>query len=496
LEHNYSISKTFSEVYSGLSLDRPKLDKVRDLIRSRDIDILVIYCLDRISRDPVHFIILQEECERYNVSIEAVIESIDNSDLGKLISYIRGFAAKLEAAKIRERSMRGKREKARQGKLATGGPRLYGYDVVEGHRLINDTESEVIKRIFNWFAEGGYTLYEAVRQLNQERIPRPAGGKWSENTIYRLLIHPAYHGVTYAFRYKCQLKSGKKSKIIRDMSEWIEIPGATPAIVSKEVYDSALKRLDINRHRSPVNRKHQYLFAGGRLRCGTCGHSMTGSVKKKSGKPWLYYRCICNVKTNYYEKCSQSSISASKVESVVWDNLLSILDNPDMILENIRSRQTQDPATIEAEEFLLKNTINKYCDEENRLIELYVKKRITEVSFETLVEKVRENIIRQEKKLKELRTERESIERVTANTDKLPETARIFSKLLQAADYPLKVKALEALDIKVTYTPDKVIVIDGLLPVGATNLGEKIQVENRNTLSFHFVCKEKTASLA
>ncbi|MBN1176564.1 MAG: hypothetical protein JXA51_02665, partial [Dehalococcoidales bacterium] len=115
--------------------------------------------------------------------------------------------------------------------------------------------------------------------------------------------------------------------------------------------------------------------------------------------------------------------------------------------------------------------IQKAKEEELRYIQLYGKARINESTFETVIEKVRETIQAYEKKLRDLRLKRESMERVEANADKLIEAARVFSKVLHNADYPLKLKALEALDIQVTYTPEKDIVIDGLLPVGVTEFG-------------------------
>lgn len=116
-DKGYDIACHFSEAYSGLSLERPKLDELRALARSGAVDVLVVYCLDRLSRDPTHGVIITQELEKHHVRLEAVIEDVDNSELGKLISYIRGFASKLEAEKIKERTARGRKEKARQGKI-------------------------------------------------------------------------------------------------------------------------------------------------------------------------------------------------------------------------------------------------------------------------------------------------------------------------------------------------------------------------------------------
>ena len=80
-------------------------------MRDKEVEVVIAYTLDRLSRDPVHFIILQEELEKAGVGLILVTETIDSSDLGKLVTYIKGYAAKLEAQKIRERTTRGIRER-------------------------------------------------------------------------------------------------------------------------------------------------------------------------------------------------------------------------------------------------------------------------------------------------------------------------------------------------------------------------------------------------
>ena len=110
-DKGYDVTYRFNEAYSGLSLERPKLNELRELIRSGQIEVVVVYCLDRLSRDPTHGVMLTQEMEKYHVTMEAVTEDIDNSELGKLINYVRGYASKVEAEKIRERTMRGKRPK-------------------------------------------------------------------------------------------------------------------------------------------------------------------------------------------------------------------------------------------------------------------------------------------------------------------------------------------------------------------------------------------------
>ena len=128
---NYEVVHRYSETFSGLSLERPELDKLRELVRNEAIEVIVCYSLDRLSRDPGHGVIITQELEKYGVKLETVTEDVDNSELGKLISYIRGYASKVEAQKIRERTMRGKLARAKEGRIPSGsGSTIYGYDYV------------------------------------------------------------------------------------------------------------------------------------------------------------------------------------------------------------------------------------------------------------------------------------------------------------------------------------------------------------------------------
>jgi len=85
----YEVSHRFSEAYSGLSLERPELDNLRELVRDEIVDVIVCYSLDRLSRDPGHGVIITQELEKHSVKLETVTEDVDSSELGKLISYIR-----------------------------------------------------------------------------------------------------------------------------------------------------------------------------------------------------------------------------------------------------------------------------------------------------------------------------------------------------------------------------------------------------------------------
>ncbi|MFC1944918.1 recombinase family protein, partial [Chloroflexota bacterium] len=96
-DKGYEVTYKFSESYSGLDLDRPQLNELRELARASKVDVIVVYCLDRLSRNATHGVILRDELDKYNVVLESVTEDIDKSPLGEAITYLRGTFAQIEA---------------------------------------------------------------------------------------------------------------------------------------------------------------------------------------------------------------------------------------------------------------------------------------------------------------------------------------------------------------------------------------------------------------
>src|ERR671917_2565382 len=100
---------------------------MREAIRAREVDAVVAFAIDRLSRDPVHLGVVLSEAEHAGVPVEFVTEPLDTSPEGQLIRFVRGYAAKVEHMKIRERAMRGKRARVDAGKVPSQGVELYGY---------------------------------------------------------------------------------------------------------------------------------------------------------------------------------------------------------------------------------------------------------------------------------------------------------------------------------------------------------------------------------
>jgi site-specific DNA recombinase len=175
-QKDYQVVNQFSETFSGLTLDRPELIKLRNLIRTNNIDVLVIYCLDRLSRNATHGVILRDDLDKHHVILESVTEDIDKSPLGEAITYLRGTFAQIEAEKIRERTMIGKLAYVKEGKLPIGtGIGIYGYhwDKTSKNRTIIEQEAKIVHKIFT-MALRGSSFNKIAIDLNKESSPSQA----------------------------------------------------------------------------------------------------------------------------------------------------------------------------------------------------------------------------------------------------------------------------------------------------------------------------------
>lgn len=127
----------FADDYTGTKLDRPELDKVRDLARAGSINKVVAFELDRLARGMVKQILIEEEFAKWDVTVEYVLAEYEDNPEGRLQKNVRAVVAEYEREKIIERSIRGKRGRAKAGQINPGRVAKYGFDYVpdpDGHK--------------------------------------------------------------------------------------------------------------------------------------------------------------------------------------------------------------------------------------------------------------------------------------------------------------------------------------------------------------------------
>ena len=499
LDKGYTVTHQYSETYTGLSLDRPNLGDLRELIRNGDIDVIVVFCLDRLSRDPTHGVLIFQELEKCHVTIEAVTEDIDTSELGKLITYIRGFASKLEAEKIRERTMRGKRARALSGKIPGGGGRkFYGYDYIKGKesgqgiRKINDFEAQWVREVFHWLVDEGLSVNGITMRLRSLGVPTPAGSKyWRRQTVFRMLSNPAYIGKTYAFtkeyvepkrRMSEDSKRRKTRAIIRPKEEWIEVPNATPPIIDDYTFETAQAVLKRNKELATRNAKRQYLLSG-YIFCQKCGRRYQGYVKKwrDNGKlsEQRYYRCGGSQAIVTPEKCTNSQYNAPLLEKAVWGEIEKALADPDTVLVGLESMR--DSSRIDHLEKELETVNMQLKNRQKQKDRIHKAFHYTgdEDKFKHDIAEYNGELSRLQERQTTLQQSIQNIRDAEANYQGIKKACELVRNNLESLDYENKRFALEALKVRVTLAPDEAPLLTGLLPCKFVKPSSKHQWHSR-----------------
>ncbi len=347
-ERGWQVVRRIRDAGSGASLDRDGLGELRAALRQGEANAVVAYAVDRLSRSQNHIGILFDEFEGAGITLEFVTERFEDTAVGRFILAARAFIAEVEREKIAERTMRGKEERAKSGRIPQAtGRGLYGYhyDPSSGRRVINDVQATVVRRMFEEFAAGA-SIVGITNALNEEGAQTYTGREFSTWTVRNMLVNPAYAGRTIFKRTKSRYRrdpaSGKRRRIVelRNESEWIEVPDATPAIVSETLFDAVQARLLDPERRRAARRKHDYPL-GGVVRCAHCHSAMVGQTIQ--GK-YRYYRCRRAFAGRRRDRCPSRYVRAGALEHAVVREVTTVLSSPDVVLAELESRSGNEDA--------------------------------------------------------------------------------------------------------------------------------------------------------
>lgn len=450
---------------SGASLDRPGIEHVRQMMRSGDTDLVLSYAVDRLSRNQNQIGLLLDEADRYSVRLEFVTERFEDTSIGRFILSTRTFVAEVEREKILERTTRGKAERARSGRIpqATGkGFYGYSYDRQTGKRTVIASQAEIVLRIYGQFV-AGLSLSGVARRLNDDLVPAFSGGRWHPLTVRRMLLNETYTGRTVYRRTKVEgfrdPSTGKKRRKVaeRDPSAWIEVPDATPMIVSPELFARAQAILASpeRRHRG---RPSQTYRLRGRARCIKCDTPMTGQAL--GGGRWVYYRCRNSFASNAVVKCDARYIRKDDLEESVLTQLITVLTDPERLAEEARRFFGEDGQHSVLED--LTQAIRRVEEKQKRLAHMFVEGTMPEEILHTEAEQLRTQ--REELERKALNARRgasPSHETVVAQLPLIAEHIRLWAQTAEGEDFDL---LLRALDVHVFASRERAV-IEASVPI-------------------------------
>ena len=183
--------------YSGATLLRPALERLRDLAASGALDRLYVHSPDRLARRYAYQVLLVDELHHAGVEIVFLNRQIGTSPEDDLLLQVQGMVAEYERAKILERSRRGKRHAAKRGSLNVLAGAPYGYRYLSKHdggRVaryeIVEEQARVVQQVFEWVGRERASIGEVCRRLRQQASPTSRGKPVCLPACQRRVLNP------------------------------------------------------------------------------------------------------------------------------------------------------------------------------------------------------------------------------------------------------------------------------------------------------------------
>lgn len=476
--HNLEIAyECLDDGYSGMTLDRPGLDQVRDLAQSGSIEGVLILAPDRLSRKQANQIIVMEEFKKRNIQVIFTNQNFGDTPEDKLMLQIQGAVSEYEREKILDRMRRGIIHATKKGQVI-GINAPYGYRYVPKTKdtvarwEVNPEEAKKVQLIFNWYVHKGIKGTAIAKRLNDEAI-HSRTAKWWSNQIYAILKNEAYKGMAYMFKTrKIEQKRTAKSKdyrkhknsgtALRPREEWIGVP-VTP-IIDESTWNKAQELLKLNANRARRNNNvHEYLLRQ-LVVCGLCGSMASGYVSNKS----TYYSCGAKRNKNLYSKPHDELIQVSQrqFDEKVWAGLTELLSDPEnlkaQINKRLEAKKLNSPTNTPNNE--IDQELDKLALQEKRILDAFREEVISLDELKAQKEKITSRRKVLEAKKKTAPSPTEGLGRSKITLDMLGDVSARYQRVMPKSDFLTREKIVNRLVTSVTLLTNKAI-IRGNVPV-------------------------------
>jgi site-specific DNA recombinase len=389
------------EGYSGATLKRPGLDRLRDRVAMAAVECVLITAPDRLARNYVHQMLLVDELTQRGCQVEFVERPMSNAPHDQLLLQIRAAVAGYERTLIAERMRRGRQAKLRSSQLLPWTRAPYGY-LLDAERprdpsrvRLDPVQAAVVEQMFAWYGDPSQpvSLYEVAKRLSTAQLPTPRGGKrWNVASVRGTLRSPVYIGIAYSGRTRPVPARRRKSALQpvglgqseqpAPADEWIAVP--VPAIISQVIFEVVQQRLDRNiqmarRH----NTTYEYLLRG-LVSCGQCRLACSGRTLHPG-----YHYYFCRGRTDVLrlalgKRCTARYAPARVLDDLVWQDLCRVLSHPALIIHELERAQMGAwlPQALQARRQTLRDVLAQLERPQARLLDLYLAEVIEREEFE------------------------------------------------------------------------------------------------------------------
>lgn len=294
--------------FSGGTTNRPEFQKMMDSVRAGEVDVVVIYKLDRISRNKRDFWNLVHEFRQYNVTIVTATQFVEmqtsggRAATGVLMDFAE-YEREIDSERINGQ-IRAARMAGRWASAATP----YGYAKAQHAELVVDEEAA--KRVRFIFER--YLVIKSARQvaveLNERFGDKEPGKPWRTTHVYRILENIAYKGYV---GYKGREYKGIHAPLV-SAADWAK---AREVAMSNAVAEDGSRRIETVAEFKGI------------LKCGHCGGAMVPKFAMKGGKRYVYYKCQRD-EIRAVSTCPIRAIASHEIERPIWNELARILKTP------------------------------------------------------------------------------------------------------------------------------------------------------------------------
>ena len=348
--------------YSGATLERPGLERVRDLAAAGDIEVVLVHSPDRLSRKYAYQVLLIEELGRHGVETRFLNAPSSATAEDQLLVQFQGMIAEYERAQILERSRRGKRHRARAGEISVMGGAPYGYrylrkrDDAPASYVVVEAEARVVRDIYEHYTGTGWSIEGICRWLNEQGVAtRKAGARWGPSTVRQMLRNPAYRGTACFGKTRIVRGVARQKRVTRTLrmggavprrdsaprerprEEWIEIPVA--AIIDEPTFARAQELL----HENKVHARRRTIepsLVQGLVSCRKCGYAFSRISTRSTARRIQYYRCIGSDRWRHLAgpRCDARPVRQDLLDEVVWTEVFRLLEEPALIQQELDRR--------------------------------------------------------------------------------------------------------------------------------------------------------------
>jgi len=457
--------------------------------KNAQIQVVLAYAPDRMSRKYAYQILLIEELARHGVETRFLNAPQGATAEDQLLVQLQGMIAEYERAQILERSRRGKRHRARAGEISVLSGAPYGYryirksDEAPASYVVIDAEACVVRQVYEHYTIAGWSIGAITRRLNEHGVAtRKPGTRWERSMVWAMLRNPAYRGtacfgktrvaprqrVTRALRARGGMTTRNSANHERPREEWIEIP--VPAVIDEPTFARAQELLHENKVRSR-RRTIAPSLVQGLVSCRRCGYALSRTSTRSSARLIHYYRCIGSDAWRHLggPRCDNRPVRQDLLDQIVWTEVIRLLEDPALIQHELDRRlaaaRAADP-TKQREQTVQRDLVRVGKSIE-RVLTAYQEDLLS-------LEQLRERMPSLRQREQALRAERQSIADQTRERTtylRLAETLSAFLARVRVAADTLDIlerQRLVRLLIKEVLVGDDTIVIRHCIPVPST----------------------------